>query len=151
MIQFPNAVKNIAAEDSNFEFLTSNTLKNCYLPRRKNIVTVSKAIIFVNTCLRGNFGSATGMTKILADYFKFYGLTDIEAIERTEDVIRQYTFLALTDIEYEEATERTEHYIKFFKILGFDSIIVLKDLTKSQILEQLSFLKSEVSAFSNDQ
>ena len=53
MIQFPNAVKNIAAEDSNFEFLTSNTLMNCYLIRRKNIVTASKAIIFVNTHLRG--------------------------------------------------------------------------------------------------
>ena len=51
MIEFPKAIKNIASKDANFEFTTSNTLMNCKISRHKNIVTASKAIIFVNTGL----------------------------------------------------------------------------------------------------
>ena len=54
-------------------------------------------------------------------------------------------------LKYEGATEKTAHYVELFKILGFDSIVVFKDLTKEQIIEQLYFLKSEVFAFKNDQ
>ena len=100
-------LKNIASDDANFEFLTSNNVKNFRLPRRNNIVAASKAIIFVNTNLRG--------------------------------------------LEYKGAIVRMEHYEEFFKILGFDSIIVFIDLSKDQIIEQMTFLKKEVNAFSNNQ
>ena len=53
MVEFPDAVKNIAASDSNFEFMTTNNLMKCYLSRYANIVNASKAIIFVNTHARG--------------------------------------------------------------------------------------------------
>ena len=53
MVEFPLAVKNIASEDANFEYMITNSIQSCLLARHMNIVTSSRAIIFVNTHLNG--------------------------------------------------------------------------------------------------
>ena len=48
MLRIPQVFKHLKSVDVNFEMVTSNTLQQTGIEYKKNIVTTSKAVIFVN-------------------------------------------------------------------------------------------------------
>ena len=96
MIEFPLALKNIASDDANFEFMTSNSLMNCLLERYKNIVTACKAIIFVNSHLNGlKYDGAKERTVHYQEFFKLLEVDDILVFEdlTKDEIIEQIALL----------------------------------------------------------
>ena len=50
MLAIPGAFEHLKGSDTNFEMVTSNTIQPTMLEYTQNIITESKAVIFINTC-----------------------------------------------------------------------------------------------------
>ena len=50
MLHIPGAFEHLKGSDSNFEMVTSNTIQPTRMEYSSNIITESKALIFINTC-----------------------------------------------------------------------------------------------------
>ena len=49
MLHIPEAFEHLKGSDANFEMVTSNTIQSTRMEYNQNIITESRAVIFINT------------------------------------------------------------------------------------------------------
>ena len=161
-ITIPRILLDLKYNDRNLELIRSGTLQPVKLSYHQNLVTRSKAIIFVNTRCKSKCDTMSSEEREIElvrqmfqdkdSYKDSYGNDDARTIlsERVNaEERKELERVHLPGvIYYRHAVERAQTAKKLFKdVLQFQEVLVYTDLTKAQVIMELDRIQNEAVRF----